>query len=812
MEPARPSSSVSTFPPGGISSFDDRSCSNRKDMPSACFAAQSVTAVDAPWKGVSSSASANTMSEKKNAFGNSSSSYPFSRVGLAEAPPANTQGFFCTQRAGFPPGEKAFLPSSSSCLIHGDSFSTAAGEDEGDPEASLLLKCRTSKASGSRGGSAARNPDLCQFEDADSEFCASQTPCEAKKRHFSADAKNANTYALLKSHEPRLVSSLPPQSERDQEKRRESSQMLGRRCILAFEKVQTQSQRESVAGRLPSELTERTAASCLDAASVGNFFDGGLATGNGESVEQLEVFGVAAKIKDGLFLGDSYVAQDPEFFVANIITHVINCSDQTPNFFHSGGISYLNLPCPEQGPMERLLDSDGFLSKAIFDFIEKSLALCEGCLVHSARGQSRGATVLIAYFMQKYLWSLSKAKEFLVSRRPDLEMNAEHWMQLQQLECRLWNSRGPLSRSWSNVSHRSDEEMLVSNTYLNSLGAAEVSAVSSTSLPSIGSSRSAESFRASANKRTLKWRDGEDDASSTSCRSAGRKSKTGARLSILKNQVTTMFASAANAADGLRTCPVAQNPQAQGSLKKPGSRDELEIAENTKKEFGLHSKAASASRPTESHKSHGVINRKSDSPSAFLTPEYGDLSRQHPAAPLCPTPFSPLLAEALQAAKGSQKRSGKDFSSYISAVLAHKPIPKRYDSGFAAGDNLMTARLSGGVLAPTLASAARAKASLGTRSEENKHFFQMYTTEKSRSRSARASAPSQSSPGPGTSSADSRVLNPYERTGFSTHQPAPAYLRVPGRVHRLVPRHLSRAPSPTPNFNRGTLGKPRWRL
>ncbi|KAF4639309.1 dual specificity phosphatase, catalytic domain-containing protein [Toxoplasma gondii] len=76
--------------------------------------------------------------------------------------------------------------------------------------------------------------------------------------------------------------------------------------------------------------------------------------------------------------------------------------------------------------------------------------------------------------------------------------------------------------------------MLVSNTYLNSLGAAEVSAVSSTSLPSIGSSRSAESFRASANKRTLKWRDGEDDASSTSCRSAGRKSKTGARLSILK--------------------------------------------------------------------------------------------------------------------------------------------------------------------------------------------------------------------------------------------------------------------------------------
>ncbi|KAF4639310.1 dual specificity phosphatase, catalytic domain-containing protein [Toxoplasma gondii] len=294
-----------------------------------------------------------------------------------------------------------------------------------------------------------------------------------------------------------------------------------------------------------------------------------------------------------------------------------------------------------------------------------------------------------------------------------------------------------------------------------------------------------------------------------------------------------MFASAANAADGLRTCPVAQNPQAQESLKKPGSRDELEIAENTKKEFGLHSKAASASRPTESHKPHGGINRKSDSPSAFLTPEYGDLSRQHPAAPLChstslishtlvslcmscesalATPFSPLLAEALQAVSGHQleafflrsserRRCCERISEKIRQrfFLVHK-----CRVGAQTHPEEIRQRICGGGQLDDGATFWR--------SEENKHFFQMYTTEKSRSRSARASAPSQSSPGPGTSSADSRVLNPYERTGFSTHQPAPAYLRVPGRVHRLVPRHLSRAPSPTPNFNRGTLGKPRWRL
>ena len=40
---------------------------------------------------------------------------------------------------------------------------------------------------------------------------------------------------------------------------------------------------------------------------------------------EMEILG-AVKIKDGLFVGDEFAAQDLEFVVANKVTHVINCA------------------------------------------------------------------------------------------------------------------------------------------------------------------------------------------------------------------------------------------------------------------------------------------------------------------------------------------------------------------------------------------------------------------------------------------------------------------------------------------------------
>jgi hypothetical protein len=50
----------------------------------------------------------------------------------------------------------------------------------------------------------------------------------------------------------------------------------------------------------------------------------------------------AIKIKDGLFIGDEFAAQDLEFVVANKVTHIINCAGrQVPNHWEPIGVQYL---------------------------------------------------------------------------------------------------------------------------------------------------------------------------------------------------------------------------------------------------------------------------------------------------------------------------------------------------------------------------------------------------------------------------------------------------------------------------------------
>lgn len=78
-----------------------------------------------------------------------------------------------------------------------------------------------------------------------------------------------------------------------------------------------------------------------------------------------------------------------------------------------------------------IFDAKDTTTKAIFDFIENAIKKYESVLVHSVRGQSRSSSVLAAYFMRKYRWSMLKTLEFLNSRRPDLEIRGTFIQQLQ---------------------------------------------------------------------------------------------------------------------------------------------------------------------------------------------------------------------------------------------------------------------------------------------------------------------------------------------------------------------------------------------
>ncbi|CAD8155269.1 unnamed protein product [Paramecium octaurelia] len=182
----------------------------------------------------------------------------------------------------------------------------------------------------------------------------------------------------------------------------------------------------------------------------------------------------AIKIKDGLFIGDEFASQDREFIITNKVTHIINCAGtEVQNKWTLMGAKYLTFNWLEQDN-EVLFDERGENVNKIFTFIEECFQQGESCLVHSVRGQSRACCVLAAYFMKKYSWTLYKTLEFLNSRRPDLEIRASFFYQLNALENRM-NKLGPKrTASWNELStdeqnpQHVQEELIIRNTFLNS--------------------------------------------------------------------------------------------------------------------------------------------------------------------------------------------------------------------------------------------------------------------------------------------------------------------------------------------------------
>jgi len=181
----------------------------------------------------------------------------------------------------------------------------------------------------------------------------------------------------------------------------------------------------------------------------------------------------AIKIKDGLFIGDEYAAQDFEFVVTNKVTHVINTAGkQIPNYWETVGVAYLTYDWMDS-ENQIVFDPKGEVVEEIFNFIEEAAKLGEGVLVHSVKGQSRSCCVLTCYFMKRYRWSLYKTLEFLTSRRSDLEIRTSFYHQLLNLEAKLFQqSEGNVTVNWFEAGKEDDhEEMLLRNTFLNARSA-----------------------------------------------------------------------------------------------------------------------------------------------------------------------------------------------------------------------------------------------------------------------------------------------------------------------------------------------------
>jgi len=79
----------------------------------------------------------------------------------------------------------------------------------------------------------------------------------------------------------------------------------------------------------------------------------------------------------------------------------------------------------------------------------------ESTLVHSIKGQTRAATVVVVYLMRKYRWNLLKTLEYMTYRRPDLEIRSNFLQQLSSYEKRLPKIIGcELTTKWSGKNNK----------------------------------------------------------------------------------------------------------------------------------------------------------------------------------------------------------------------------------------------------------------------------------------------------------------------------------------------------------------------
>lgn len=216
---------------------------------------------------------------------------------------------------------------------------------------------------------------------------------------------------------------------------------------------------------------------------------------------------MAARVVDGLFVGDALSSMDVNFLVANKIARVVNCAAlELENRWEALGIEYMNFPWIASDCFD-MLNSDGsskvweseaeakayevegcpcvWLGK-ICVFIEEALQEGLGVLVHSQDGTNRACSCVLAYMMNVYGWNLHKSASFMQSKRPDLVPSPSYNEQLQRVSDWLevtYREAVPHSEEWVTrkfrswdianidlfaISTRAEEELLLHNTYLNS--------------------------------------------------------------------------------------------------------------------------------------------------------------------------------------------------------------------------------------------------------------------------------------------------------------------------------------------------------
>lgn len=150
---------------------------------------------------------------------------------------------------------------------------------------------------------------------------------------------------------------------------------------------------------------------------------------------------MAAKIKDGLFIGDAETSQDPEFLELNKISNLVNLSGrEVPNSWAAHGLVYLTYNWEDRADFLIWVDQDESIADLV-EFVDASIRHGVAVLLFSRRGVGRSAVAVCAYLMTKYHWGFEKTYDFVYSKKPDIDINKGFVQQLFALDKRLRSAR-----------------------------------------------------------------------------------------------------------------------------------------------------------------------------------------------------------------------------------------------------------------------------------------------------------------------------------------------------------------------------------
>ncbi len=139
-----------------------------------------------------------------------------------------------------------------------------------------------------------------------------------------------------------------------------------------------------------------------------------------------------SEIVNRLYLGSEWNSSNIQELQNLKITHIINLSPESPNYYQSK-FTYktVSISPPDTFPLVAIFDE-------LFQYMENVLSdERHSILVHSHFGVGRSAAFMVAYLMKKKQWKLSKSYKYVKDKRPIVQVNRRIMRSLMDMELSL---------------------------------------------------------------------------------------------------------------------------------------------------------------------------------------------------------------------------------------------------------------------------------------------------------------------------------------------------------------------------------------